>query len=503
MADTPDTSPAAGERIAKRLARAGLCSRRDAERLIAEGRVSVNGRVLDTPAVTVKPGDRVVVDGKAVPEPEPARLWRYHKPAGLVTTARDEKGRETVFDKLPPELPRVVSVGRLDLTSEGLLLLTNDGEMARYLEHPSTGWVRRYRVRVHGKPDEAALERLAKGVTVDGITYGPIEASLDGVQGANAWITVGLREGKNREVRKVMEHMGLTVNRLIRTAYGPFQLGKLDRGMVEEVPARVIRDQLRTFLSGQPEGSAANPTPAARPPKPRTGPPKRASAPDAARPTVARPTAARPTAARPPAGEAPRPPRPARTVVVRGLASEGGPREAGAGPGGGGKAPRAAAKPAAERRHFAGGRSWSDGDAQDAAPQRKPGRGAQGKGPAAGAATARPSGPRSAAPGRPQDKAPSRGQGKAPGGRSEGRADGPARDGPARDGARPGGQRSGGQPPGGQRPGEQRPGGQRPVPGRGPGGPKPGGGGPRTGPRGPRSGPSSGPSGPGRADRRR
>lgn len=434
MADTDTKSPAAGERIAKRLARAGLCSRRDAERLIAEGRVSVNGRVLDTPAVTVKPGDRVVVDGKAVPEPEPARLWRYHKPAGLVTTARDEKGRETVFDKLPPELPRVVSVGRLDLTSEGLLLLTNDGEMARYLEHPSTGWVRRYRVRVHGKPDEAALAKLAEGVTVEGITYGPIDATLDGVQGSNAWITVGLREGKNREVRKVMEHMGLTVNRLIRTAYGPFQLGKLDRGMVEEVPARVIRDQLRTFLSGQPEGSAANPTPAARPPKPRAaGAAKRAPA-AASAPPAPKAQLAKAQVAKAGGPKAPRTARPAAPVVVRTTRADAPTRD------GPTSAPRAST-PAAERRHFAGGRSWSAADAQGAPANRKGSRGDAGKGAVGKASPAQ--GPRGDAPG----KAPGKGAGK---------------------------------------------------PGAGPRS------GPRQAPRsGPRPGGSGGPKGPGRADRRR
>jgi 23S rRNA pseudouridine2605 synthase len=234
----------AGERIAKVMARAGLCSRRDAERWIAEGRVAVNGRVLETPAVVVSETDDVRVDGKPIAAAERTRLWRYHKPAGLVTTHRDEKGRPTVFDTLPPTLPRVISVGRLDLNSEGLLLLTNDGGLARRLELPATGWIRRYRVRVHGKPDAAVLAALAKGVTVEGVRYGPIEAKLDKTQGSNAWVTVALREGKNREVRRVLEHLDLPVTRLIRLAYGPFQLGALPRGAVEEVPGKVLREQL-------------------------------------------------------------------------------------------------------------------------------------------------------------------------------------------------------------------------------------------------------------------
>jgi 23S rRNA pseudouridine2605 synthase len=234
----------AGERIAKVMARAGLCSRRDAERWIAEGRVAVNGRVLESPAVVVSEADDVRVDGKPLAAPERARLWRYHKPAGLVTTHRDEKGRPTVFDALPRTLPRVISVGRLDLNSEGLLLLTNDGGLARRLELPATGWVRRYRVRVHGKPDAAALASLGKGIAIEGVNYGPIEAKLDKTQGSNAWVTVSLREGKNREVRRVFEHLGLPVTRLIRLAYGPFQLGALPRGAVEEVNPKVMREQL-------------------------------------------------------------------------------------------------------------------------------------------------------------------------------------------------------------------------------------------------------------------
>jgi 23S rRNA pseudouridine2605 synthase len=235
---------AAPQRIAKLLARAGLCSRRDAERWIAEGRVAVNGEVLTTPAVVVGDNDEVRVDGKPLPEPERARLWRYHKPVGLVTTHRDEKGRPTVFAALPKELPRLISIGRLDLNSEGLLLLTNDGTLARRLELPATGWLRRYRVRVHGIVEAARLATLDKGVTIDGVAYGPIRIQLDRQQGSNAWLTLSLREGKNREVRRVLEHLSYPVTRLIRLSYGPFQLGNLQRGAIKEVPRKVLEEQL-------------------------------------------------------------------------------------------------------------------------------------------------------------------------------------------------------------------------------------------------------------------
>jgi len=232
------------ERIAKVLARAGLCSRREAERWIAAGRVAVDGRVLDSPALNVGPEARISVDGKPVAGPAPTRLWRYHKPKGLITSHRDPEGRPTVFERLPADLPRLISVGRLDIASEGLLLLTNNGELARHLELPSTAWTRRYRVRVHGSVDVAALQRLAQGVTIEGVSYGPVEARLDRVQGANAWITMALKEGKNREVRQLCAHLGLEVTRLIRLGYGPFQLGDLARGAVEAVPNRVLADQL-------------------------------------------------------------------------------------------------------------------------------------------------------------------------------------------------------------------------------------------------------------------
>lgn len=266
--DTPK-----GDRIAKVLARAGLASRREAERMIEAGRVTVNGRKIDSPALNVTPADKITVDGAPLADPEPPRLWLYHKPAGLVTTGRDEKGRETVFDALPDGMPRVMSVGRLDLNSEGLLLLTNDGEIKRRLELPSTGWLRRYRVRVKGAPEDKMLEPLRKGLTVDGEAFQPMEVTLDRQQGANAWLTVALREGKNREIRRGMEAVGLTVNRLIRVSYGPFQLGALKPGEVEELRARVVRDQLGLDRDFKP---AATPKRAVRrPPRKRGGKPPR------------------------------------------------------------------------------------------------------------------------------------------------------------------------------------------------------------------------------------
>ncbi len=239
-----ESGAAAPERIAKRLARAGVASRREAERMIADGRVRLNGKRLDTPAVTVTERDRIEVDGAPLPDIEPPRLWRYYKPVGLVTTARDEKGRPTVFERLPPEMPRVVSVGRLDLNSEGLLLLTNDGGLKRRLELPSTGWLRKYRVRAHGAAGEAALDKLRGGLTVDGERFQPMTVSLDSERGSNVWLTIGLREGRNREIRRALEAVGLAVNRLIRVSYGPFRLGEMEPGAVEEIRAKVLEDQL-------------------------------------------------------------------------------------------------------------------------------------------------------------------------------------------------------------------------------------------------------------------
>ena len=238
-----------GQRIAKVMARAGVCSRREAEAWIAEGRVSVNGEVLQSPAFNVSETDNVRVDGKPLAAPERTRLFLFHKPRGLVTTARDPEGRNTVFAVLPPDLPRVVAIGRLDINTEGLLLLTNDGGLSRVLELPSTGWLRRYRVRAHGTIDQAALDQLAEGVTIDGVDYMGVEAKLDREQGSNAWLTLGLREGKNREIKKILEHLGLAVNRLIRVSFGPFELGDLPEGEVMEVRTRVLRDQLGVKLA--------------------------------------------------------------------------------------------------------------------------------------------------------------------------------------------------------------------------------------------------------------
>lgn len=234
----------AGERIAKVLARAGLASRRDAEEMVTSGRVTVNGRVINSPALDVTANDVVAVDGKNLPPRERTRLFMYHKPRGLMTTHDDPEGRPTVFDNLPEGLPRLISIGRLDFNTEGLLLLTNDGGLARTLELPDTGWLRRYRVRAHGEVTQAQLDELKKGVEVDGVKYGPIDATLERDQGANVWVVFAIREGKNREVRNVMAHLGLEVNRLIRVSYGPFQLGELAEGQVEEVKTRVLREQL-------------------------------------------------------------------------------------------------------------------------------------------------------------------------------------------------------------------------------------------------------------------
>src|SRR3954453_13850939 len=248
-----------GERIAKVMARAGLCSRREAEGWITAGAGSVNGAKITSPALNVAPSDKIVVDGKPLPGVERTRLFLYHKPRGLVTTSADPQGRPTIFGALPKDLPRLISVGRLDLTTEGLLLLTNDGGLARALELPSTAWLRRYRVRAHGKVTQEQLDALREGVTVDGIRYGAIDATLDREQTSNVWITFAIREGKNREVRNVLRHLGLHVARLIRVTFGPFQLGELAEGAIEGVPTRVLRDQLGEKLARAAGGDFAAP----------------------------------------------------------------------------------------------------------------------------------------------------------------------------------------------------------------------------------------------------
>ncbi|MFT7058399.1 MAG: 23S rRNA pseudouridine2605 synthase [Pseudorhodobacter sp.] len=311
---TPPKTAPEGERIAKVLSRAGVASRREAERMIQLGQVAVNGKVIDSPALNVTDSDRITVDGERVGRPEPARLWLYYKPDGLVTSTSDEKGRDTIFDHLPEDLPRVMSIGRLDLNSEGLLLLTNDGGLKRKLELPSTGWLRKYRVRVKGNPTDPDLVPLRKGMTVEGERFQPMIVVLDRIQGANAWLTIGLREGKNREIRRAMTAIGLTVNRLIRVSYGPFRLADMQPGDVEEVKARVLRDQLgqretpEDAVAPRPQGTQAA--------QPRgKGPTIARTKPDGARPKSdaprAKPDAPRekPDAAREKTG-APRPKRP-------------------------------------------------------------------------------------------------------------------------------------------------------------------------------------------------
>ncbi|EEW26293.1 pseudouridine synthase [Rhodobacter ferrooxidans] len=290
-----------GDRIAKVLSRAGIASRREAERMIELGQVAVNGKVITSPALNVTAKDRITVDGKPVAAPEPARLWLYYKPEGLVTSDNDEKGRETIYDQMPEDLPRVMAVGRLDLNSEGLLLLTNDGELKRRLELPSTGWLRKYRVRIKGNPTDPDLEPLRAGITVEGERFQPMLVVIDRIQGANAWLTVGLREGKNREIRRAMFALNLTVNRLIRISYGPFRLGDLQPGEVAEVRGKVLRDQLGFDPRAEDEELSTSGKPAPKKPATRTLAPRTPAKPGAkpgAKPSrgVAKPAAEAPVA---------------------------------------------------------------------------------------------------------------------------------------------------------------------------------------------------------------
>ena len=264
-----NTDSPAGDRIAKVLARAGIASRRDAEKMILAGRIAVNGARIDRAALNVTTADKITVDGKSLTPAEPPRLWLYHKSVGLVTTTRDEQGRATIYDKLPPDLPRVMTVGRLDINSEGLLMLTNDGGVKRQMELPSTGWLRKYRVRVNGRPSDTQLEPLRRGLTVDRETFQSMTVTIDRQQGANAWLTVSLREGKNREIRRALQDVGLAVNRLIRISYGPFQLANLKTGEVEEIRRKVVRDQLGLEAEPQEQATKAAKTPRRKPPQSR------------------------------------------------------------------------------------------------------------------------------------------------------------------------------------------------------------------------------------------
>ena len=274
MAETDKHGDQDGGRIAKVIARAGLASRREAEDWIAAGRVAVNGAVIHSPALNVSGRDRISIDGEPLPARERTRVFLYHKPRGVLTSHSDPRGRSTIFQNLPKGLPRLISVGRLDFNTEGLLLLTNDGELARVLELPATGWLRRYRVRAHGSIMQPKLDELRTGVTIDGIHYGAIEAMLDRVQGSNLWLTFAIREGKNREVRNVLGHLGLAVTRLIRVSFGPFQLGELAEGEVEEVPTRVLREQLGERIAALSNADFSAPIIARPQPEPQEAPRK-------------------------------------------------------------------------------------------------------------------------------------------------------------------------------------------------------------------------------------
>jgi 23S rRNA pseudouridine2605 synthase len=387
----PKGDSPAGERIAKVLSRRGVSSRREAERLIEAGEVKVNGKIITSPALNVTDADKITISGHPLPALEPARLWLYYKPEGLVTSASDEKGRDTVFDHLPDDMPRVMSVGRLDLNSEGLLLLTNDGELKRRLELPSTGWLRKYRVRIKGNPTDPELEPLRKGVVIDGERFQPMSVVLDRHQGANSWLTIGLREGKNREIRRAIDSIGLIVNRLIRISYGPFRLGELKPGEVEEVRAKVLQDQLGSGVTDDgTEPAARKARPATRRVRPGDAVKALAKAWDEA--TAAKEVLSTTTTRRAAA---------TRTATTRSVTRSDD------------EAPRRSAKPAAPRRDrdeaaAPARRSFSTKPAGRSDDSRSPARGGAAKSPGprpAGAksATAKPFEPRSP---RPETEAP-------------------------------------------------------------------------------------------------
>ncbi|WP_339947541.1 pseudouridine synthase [uncultured Albimonas sp.] len=488
--DTP-TGPRT-ERLARRLARAGVASRRMAEEIILAGRVRVNGKPVDTPALNVDPSDLVELDGAPIADAEPPRMWRYYKPIGLVTSESDEKGRPTVFQRLPAELPRVLSVGRLDLNSEGLLLLTNDGDLKRRLELPSTGWLRKYRVRVHGAPDDKALEPLRRGVEVEGERFQPMTVSVDRQQGANAWLTVSLREGRNREVRRALSSVGFDVSRLIRVSYGPFLLGDLEPGQVEEIRPKVLRDQL-----GLPAAEVERPAPrAAKPADDGAGPAKAARGAAGAGPArgpkgagaAARGAKPAPRRAEASAGRKPVGPKLAssssdspggRKFASRSAEAPGGrsfasrategtpgrkpaPRDSAA-PGGRGSRSET---PRGDGPRSDGPRSGAGGGGPRSGPRGEgPGSGARGEGPGSGA---RGQGPGSGARGQGPGSG-ARNQGPGSGARNQGPASGPrgsaSRSGPKGDG--PGSGPRGDGPSGGRGPRGGAPAGRGPKPRRG------------------------------------